>query len=51
MIEREPTPEWAASWTWTTLKARFDTEEQARAFVSENIEKIKDKFDLYFSKD
>jgi hypothetical protein len=51
MIKREATPDWPASWTWTTLKARFDEEEQARAFVSENIEKIKDKFDLYLSKE
>ena len=46
-IKREPVPGFPANFDWVTLSARFDDEKAAREFVKANVEKIKDKFDLY----
>ena len=35
-------------WDWITLKARFDTEEEARTFVKTNIDAIAKKYTLHY---
>lgn len=50
-VKRAPQPGLPANFDWTTLIAKFDDEKTAREFVKQNIEKIKDKFDLYLFND
>lgn len=35
------------NWKWITLKAKFDTSEEAEEFCHKNYSQIVDKFDLY----
>ena len=35
-------------WKWIFLKARFDTEEDARSFVIRNIDKLAEKYKFHY---
>jgi hypothetical protein len=35
------------SWSWITMKARFEREEQARAWINEKESQIQQKFELH----
>lgn len=39
------------TWKWVTLKARFDSLDEAKSWTKENWNKIMEKFDLHFAED
>lgn len=50
-IKQTPEPGYPAPFGWVTLKAKFDDEKAARAFVTTNSEDIQAKFELYSFED